>query len=106
MLEGEWNRIRPDVEVQHIPTPSGEETYLLCRSTSRKEKETAMRNRVSTSMEKALGKLEKRIASGQLKDRLKIERMLGKIQARHPSVNDLYQMSVVEKVMGDSFDGS
>jgi len=43
LLEGEWNQIRPDVEVQHIPTPSGEETYLLCRSTSRKEKETAMR---------------------------------------------------------------
>ena len=100
LLEGEWNQIRPDVEVQHIPTPSGEETYLLCRSTSRKEKETAMRNRASTSMEKALGKLEKRIASGQLKDRLKIERMLGKIQARHPSVNDLYQMSVVEKSDG------
>jgi len=100
LLEGEWNQIRPDVEVQHIPTPSGEETYLLCRSTSRKEKETAMRNRVSTSMEKALGKLEKRIASGQLKDRLKIERMLGKIQARHPSVNDLYQMTVVENSDG------
>ncbi len=51
-------------------------------------------------MEKALGKLEKRIASGQLKDRLKIERTLGKIQARHPSVNDLYQMTVVEKSDG------
>src|SRR5712692_6881084 len=100
LLAGEWNQIRPDVEVQHIPTPSGEETYLLCRSTSRKEKETAMRNRASTNMETALGKLEKRIASGQLKDRLKIERMLGKIQARHPTVNDLYQMSVVEKSDG------
>jgi transposase len=100
LLEGEWNQIRPDVEVQHIPTPSGEETYLLCRSTSRKEKESAMRHRVSTSMEQALGKLEKRIASGQLKDRLKIERTLGKIQARHPSVNDLYQMTVVEKSDG------
>jgi transposase len=100
LLDGAWDRIRPDVEVQHIPTPSGEETYLLCRSTSRKEKESAMRSRVSTSMEKALGKLEKRIASGQLKDRLKIERMLGKIQARHPSVNDLYQMAVLEKSDG------
>jgi transposase len=100
LLEGEWNQIRPDVEVQYIPTPSGEETYLLCRSTSRKEKETAMRNRVSTSMENALSKLEKRIASGQLKDRLKIERTLGKIQARHPSVNDLYQMNVIENSDG------
>src|SRR5438067_91461 len=100
LLAGDWEKIRPDVEVQRVTTPAGDETYILCRSTGRKEKETAMRNRASTSMEKALGKLEKRIASGQLKDRLKIERMPGKIQARHPSVNDLYQMSVVEKSDG------
>jgi hypothetical protein len=36
-----------------------------------------------------LGQLEKRMAAGKLKDRSKIERMLGTIQARHPSVNDL-----------------
>jgi len=59
-----------------------------------------MRARASSSMEKALGKLERRIASGQLKDRLKIERMLGKIQARHPSVQDLYPMVVLEKSDG------
>jgi hypothetical protein len=100
LLGGDWNRIRPDVEVRQIPTPSGEETYLLCRSTSRKEKEVAMRARASSSIEKALGKLERRIASRQLKDRLKIERMLGKIQARHPSVQDLYQMAVLEKSDG------
>jgi transposase len=100
LLEGEWEKIRPDVEVQRVATPTGDETYILCRSTARKEKETAMRNRVSTSMEKALSKLEKRIASGKLKDRSKIERMLGKIQARHPSVNDLYKVAVQEKQDG------
>ena len=100
MLGGEWEKIRPDVEVQRVATPAGDETYILCRSTARKEKETAMRNRVSTSMEKALGQLEKRIASGKLKDRSKIERMLGKIQARHPSVNDLYKMAVQERQDG------
>jgi transposase len=97
LLDGEWEKIRPDVEVQRVATPTGDETYILCRSTARKAKETAMRNRVSTSMEKALGQLEKRIASGKLKDRSKIERMLGKIQARHPSVNDLYKVAVQEK---------
>jgi len=97
LLDGEWEKIRPDVEVQRLATPAGDETYILCRSTARKAKETAMRNRVSTSMEKALGQLEKRIASGKLKDRSKIERMLGKIQARHPSVNDLYKVAVQEK---------
>jgi transposase len=100
LLDGEWERIRPDVQVQRVSTPAGDETYILCRSTARKAKETAMRNRVSTSMEKALGQLEKRIASGKLKDRSKIERMLGKIQARHPSVNDLYKVAVQEKPDG------
>jgi transposase len=100
LLDGPWEKIRPDVEVQRVPTPAGDETYILCRSTARKEKETAMRNRVSTSMKKALGQLEKRIASGKLKDRSKIERMLGKIQARHPSVNDLYKVAVQEKSDG------
>ena len=100
LLEGEWEKIRPDVEVQRVATPAGDETYILCRSTARKAKETAMRNRVSTSMEKALGQLEKRISSGKLKDRSKIERMLGKIQARHPSVNDLYKVAVREKQDG------
>jgi transposase len=100
LLDGDWEKIRPDVEVQRLTTPSGDETYILCRSTARKAKETAMRNRVSTSMEKALRQLEKRIASGKLKDRSKIERMLGKIQARHPSVNDLYKVAVQENSNG------
>jgi len=100
LLDGEWEKIQPDVEVQRVATPAGDETYILCRSTARKEKETAMRHRVSTSMEKALGKMEKRMASGKLKDRSKIERTLGKIQARHPSVNDLYKVAVREKREG------
>jgi hypothetical protein len=100
LLEGEWEKIRPDVEVQRVATPAGDETYILCRSTARKEKETAMRRRVSTSLDKALGNLEKRITSGKLKDRSKIERTLGKIQARHPSVNDLYKVAVQENKNG------
>jgi transposase len=100
LLDGEWEKIRPDVEVQRVATPAGDETYILCRSTARKAKETAMRNRAASSMETALSKLEKRIASGKLKDRSKIERSLGKIQARHPSVNDLYRVAVQENSDG------
>jgi len=100
LLDGEWEKIRPDVDLQRVATANGDETYILCRSTARKAKETAMRHRVCSNMENALGKLEKRIASGKLKDRSKIERTLGKIQARHPSVNDLYKVAVQEKREG------
>jgi transposase len=47
-------------------------------------------------MEKALGQLAQRVATGKLKDRGKIERRLGRIEARYPSVADLYQMQRVE----------
>src|SRR5207253_7667249 len=64
------------------------------------EKEKAIRNRFSNSMETALKGLEKTIAAGRLKDRNKMERRLGKIQARHPQVNDLYDVELKDTVEG------
>ena len=96
LAEG-WERVRPDVEVKLVPTPQGEEIYILCRSQARRAKEQAIRSRFSMRMGKALTALQKRVAAGQLQDRPKIERCLGKIQARHPQVADLYDVQVTEK---------
>jgi transposase len=94
LLKQDWTQVRPEVEVKKVAIPRGEETYILCRTAGRKEKEKAIRNRFSGSMEKALKGLEKAIVLGRLKDRNKMERRLGKIQARHPFVNDLYEISL------------
>jgi transposase len=94
LLKGDWVRVQPEVEVKQVPVPQGEETYILCRTEGRKEKEKAIRTRFSTRLEKALKGLEKSIAAGRLRDRNGMERRLGKIQARHPSVNDLYDVSL------------
>ena len=96
LLEGGWEQVRLDVEVKLVPTPQGEETYILCRSTARRAKEQAIHSRFSARMEKALAALQKRVAEGRVKDRHKIERSLGKIQARHPQVADLYEVKVAE----------
>jgi transposase len=96
LLGGDWRQVRADVEVKLAPAPGGEETYILCRSTARKEKEQAIRSRFSERMEKALTALQKRVAEGKLRDRGKIERQLGAIQARHPQVADLYQLDLIE----------
>jgi hypothetical protein len=92
--------VRPEVEVKKVAIPQGEETHILCRTTGRKEKEKAIRNRFSSSMERALKGLQKTITLGRLKDRNKMERRLGKIQARHPSVNDLYDVSLRDTAEG------
>src|SRR5208282_3647861 len=94
LLEGPWTQVREQVQAQLIPMPNGTETYVLCRSTARREKERAIRRRFSTRMERALKNLAQRVEKGQLKDRQKIERRLGKIQARYFQVADLYEMDL------------
>jgi len=97
LLEGGWIRVRDEVEAKLVPMPTGKETYVLCRSTARQEKEQAIRHRFSARMERALKHLAQRVEKGQLKDRQKIERRLGRIQARHPQVTDLYAMGITER---------
>jgi transposase len=100
LLKEDWTQVRPEVEIKKVAIPQGEETYILCRTSGRKEKEKAIRNRFSNSMETALKGLEKTIAAGRLKDRNKMERRLGKIQARHPQVNDLYDVGLKDTAQG------
>jgi transposase len=100
LLKDDWTRVRPEVEVKKIPIPQGEETYILCRTAGRKEKEKAIRHRFSAHMEDALKRLAKTIETGRLKDRNKMERRLGRIQARHSQVNDLYQIALEDTADG------
>src|ERR1700731_711809 len=100
LLKDDWTQVRADVQVKQIAIPQGEETYILCRTAGRKEKEQAIRKRFSTRMEVALQALEKSIARGRLKDRYKMERRLGRIQARHPQVNDLFEVTLRDTPAG------
>lgn len=81
LLQEDWTQVRPEVEIKKVAIPQGEETYIPCRAAGRKEKEKAL-------------------VKGRLKDRNKMERRLGKIQARHPRVNDLYDVALKDTAEG------
>ncbi len=100
LLKDDWMQVRPEVEVKKVAIPQGEESYILCRTSGRKEKEKAIRNRFSARMEDALKRLAASIEKGRLKDRNKMERRLGRIQASHPQVNDLYDVALRDKPEG------
>jgi len=100
LLKEDWTQVRPEVEVKKVAIPQGQETYVLCRTAGRREKEQAIRKRFCSRMETALQQLQKTIATGKLKDRNRMERRLGKIQARNPSVSDLYEISMRETSEG------
>ena len=90
--EGAWR-----VEVKRVPVPGGEETDILCRSLARKEKEKAMRTLFSSRIERALSRLEKRVKTGKLKSRDKIQQAIGRIQARYSSIRDMYQIELKDE---------
>jgi transposase len=100
LTKDDWVQVRGDVEVKQVTIPGGEETYILCRTAGRKEKEEAIRKRFSDRMEEALQRLAQIIAKGRLKDRNKMERRLGRIQATHPQVNDLYEVALRDTAEG------
>src|SRR5271155_5781090 len=97
LLQDDWVQVRPDIEVKRVAIPRGEETYILCRTTGRKEKEQAIRERFTLRMKKALHALELNIASGRLKDRNKMERQLGRHQRSITQQDDI-TLIVIDEV--------
>ncbi len=80
-----WREIRDGVEVKLCAAPDGEaETFILCRSKDRLEKEKAMHARFSARIAQALAKLKARIAKSRKRlNRDTINRQIGRILQRN-----------------------
>jgi len=80
-----WREIREGIEVKLCAAPEGgEETFILCRSKDRLEKEKAMHERFSARIEQALARLQARIAKSQKRlNRDAINRQIGRLLQRN-----------------------
>ncbi|HEY6307754.1 MAG TPA: IS1634 family transposase [Candidatus Angelobacter sp.] len=92
-----WEQVRDEVQVKLIPTPEGQETFILCKTEGRQKKEQAIRNRFATRLEAALDNLKKQVKAGRLKNRDKIHIRIGRLLASHPHVADLYTVEVKQE---------
>jgi transposase len=92
-----WRQIREDVEIKLCSGPDGSETFLLCRSTSRMEKEKAMHERFSQRIEEGLQPLARRIEKSKTPlDRGELERQIGRLLGRNSRASARYSISVGE----------
>ena len=99
----DWRHIRDDVEVKVCRGPEGQETFLLCRSASRVEKERAMHERFARRIEEALERLGRRIEhSHRLLDRGVIERQIGRLLQRNSRAAGAFSISITEDDANDS----
>jgi transposase len=93
----EWRRIREDVEVKICRGPEGTETFLLCRSASRIEKERAMHERFSQRIEEGLQTLARRIdKSTRALERGALERQIGRLLERNARAAARYSISILD----------
>ncbi|MGE5306829.1 MAG: IS1634 family transposase, partial [Alphaproteobacteria bacterium] len=93
----DWRQIREDIEVKICRGPDGSETFLLCRSASRSEKEKAMHERFSRRIEAGLQSLGRRMEkSKKALDRGELERQIGRLLGQNSRAAARYSISLSE----------
>jgi transposase len=97
-----WNPFQKKTRVQVQRRPKGEETYILCQSAGRKEKDRAIREKQEAKLLADLAKLQQRVLQGQLKDEKKVHQAIGRLRERYPRVARYYAIDLdsAEKKLG------
>lgn len=93
LLGEDWHVIRDGLEVKLCPTPDGEETFVLCRSRDRREKEKAMHARFEERIEAGL----RRIATTCQRQRLSpavVGERVGRLLGRNSRAAGLFTVEV------------
>jgi transposase len=71
----------------------GEEVHILCRSEARVAKDRAIRDKHEQRLLADLGKLQRRVAQGRLRQPGKIQEAIGRLKERHPRVARYYALA-------------
>jgi transposase len=99
----DWRTVREGLEVKLCPGPDGAETFVLCRSADRRDKEKAMHKRFAARIEEGLVSLAARIARARKRlDRGPIERQIGRLLGRNARAAGRYAVRLVDDASAKS----
>jgi transposase len=102
-----WSQVAPGVEARLVTLPPGtdsegekdpgaRETYLLCRSQPRIDKDRAIVEKAAARLHDALLKLKEQIDLGRQRDRAKAERRIGRLLEKYQRAGRLYTATITE----------
>lgn len=95
LIQGGWQSLPDNDEVEIKALRRGRVTYLLARSLPRRRKERAIRRRQLLQLQGGLKKLQRRIRTGRLKNRDKILEALGRLKGKCPKATPLIQLATL-----------
>jgi transposase len=99
LLSQDWESIHEGLEVKRVASPEGQETFILCRSVDRREKERAMHERFARRMEQGLEQIQASCQRRKYK-LVTIAKRLGKLLGRNSRAAGLFETDVVEDPEG------
>ncbi|NIU07268.1 MAG: hypothetical protein GWN67_00010, partial [Phycisphaerae bacterium] len=97
LLDSNWSEVQEGIEVKLINSSDGRETFVLCRSADRREKEKAIHERFAKRIEAGLGKLDRELKHARKKrDRAVLERRIGRLLGRNSRAAGGFKIELVE----------
>ena len=97
LTESGWTSVYEDLEVKLCASPDGDETFVVCRSAQRAEKEKAMHQRFSKRIEQGLVTLARRLSARKKRpDRGAVERQIGRLLQKNSRAAGKYDIRVTD----------
>jgi transposase len=93
LLTENWHTVREGLEVKLCSAPDGQETFVLCRSGDRREKEKAMHERFEKRIEEGLRRIEAGCQKQHLNPLLVAQRV-GRLLGQNSRAAGLFQTEV------------
>jgi len=97
LIDKDWREVREGIEVKLVPSPGGEETFVLCRSRDRREKEKAMHERFVSRIRKGLVSIQKGLRRAKKpRDRSKLERRIGALLQKNSRAKKAFEIELLD----------
>ena len=94
LSDKDWTTAQAGVEVKLVPSPNGEETFILARSADRRAKELAMHEKFSLRLEAGLKKMQAAAESGRLKDEVTAGQRLGRLKQQNWRSSQAFEVTI------------
>lgn len=99
LVTGGWHQIRAGLDVKLCPSPDGVETFILCRSADRQQKEQAIHARFEQRLEEGLKKIEEACRRGK-HTTVTIAQRVGRLLGQNTRSAGLFEVEVLTEADG------
>ena len=94
LVDQDWTEAQAGVQVKLVPSPDGQETFILARSVDRRAKELAMHEKFVVRMEVGLKKIQAAAEAGRIKNEAAAGQRLGRLKQQNSRASQAFEVTI------------